>query len=297
MMVSRPRHANGLYQRLADDVSALGLLAGPARPERVTEAQLDGLPGAAQWYLRFMGVLGRPADWSFLAHVTGRFRLRQRLPWMSCQAWQYNTAPRVARLFHLRLMAAGVLPVTGRDAYVNGHGRMAGKLAGLVTVADGTGPENDLSELVTYLNDAVFWAPSMLLAHGVRWGLVDDHSFDVTLEDCGHRVTARVFIDKRGAPVNFSTGDRWMDGPGGLVRTRWSTPVDGWAQANGRWQPTRGAAIWHLPKGPFCYAVLRIAPGAVRYNVSPAELSNSGPAAAPHAGAAHKARNRWSHRA
>ena len=50
--------------------------------------------------------------------------------------------------------------MTGRDAYVHGHGRMHGKLAGLVTVADAAGPENDVSELVTYLNDAVFFAPS-----------------------------------------------------------------------------------------------------------------------------------------
>ena len=276
-MVSRSPRTNGLYQQLAADVGELGLSSGPARPERVTEGHLDGLPGAAQWYLRFMGVLGRPADWSFLAHLTGRFRMRPRLPWMRCEAWQYNSSPRVARLFHMRLGPARILPIVGRDAYVDGHGRMVGRLAGRVTVADGAGPEYDVAELVTYLNDAVLWAPSMLLVPAVRWGVVDEASFDVSLEDAGHRVTARVFIDQRGAPVNFSTEDRWMDQRGGPVRTRWCTPVDEWAEANGRRQPTRGAAIWHLPEGPFTYAVFRFAPGAVRYNVAPAELNTSAP--------------------
>jgi hypothetical protein len=281
IMASRPQRTNGLYQRLAADVGALGLPSGPARPERVTVDHLDGLPGAAQWYLRFMGVLGRPADWSFLAHSTGRFRMRPRWPWMRCEAWQYNSGPRVVRLFHMRADAAGLLPVIGRDAYVDGHGRMVGKLAGRVTVADGAGPESDVSELVTYLNDAVFWAPSMLLAPAVRWGVVDQASFDVSLEDAGHRVTARVFIDERGAPVNFSTEDRWCDLRGGPVRTRWSTPVGGWVEANGRRQPTSGAAIWHLPGGPFTYAAFQFAPGAVRYNVAPADLNTSEPPGSP----------------
>jgi hypothetical protein len=272
-MASRSSRTGALYRRLAADVGALGLPAGPAEVEPVTEAQLDALPEAAQRYLRFMGVVGSPPDWSFLLHVTGKFRLRPGLPWMKCEAWQYNSSLSVARLFHMRIDAAKVLPMTGRDAYAGGRGRMLGKLAGLVTVADAAGPETDVSELVTYLNDAAFFAPSMLLAPAVSWAPVDDRSFEVTLEDGGHRVTARVFLDERGAPVNFTTEDRWCDLPGGPVRMRWCTPVSGWTEVNGRWQGTRGSAIWHTPDGPFCYAVFRFPPGAVRYNVLPAALS------------------------
>ena len=150
-MTARSLRSTALYRRLAADVGTLELATGPAWPGPVTEAQLDGLPDAAQHYLRFMGAVGRPADWSFLAHVTGKFRMRPGLPWMRCQAWQYNSGPSVARLFHMRIVAAGVLPMTGRDAYVGGHGRLLATLAGRVTVADSAGPETDLSELVTYL--------------------------------------------------------------------------------------------------------------------------------------------------
>lgn len=280
-MAARSLRGAGIYRRLAGDVGALGLAAGPAWPRPVTEAQLAGLPDAAQRYLRFMRVAGRPPDWSFLAHVSGKFRLRPGLPWMRCQAWQYNNGPSVARLFHMRIAAAGVLPMTGRDAYADGRGRLLAKLAGLVTVADSAGPETDLSELVTYLNDAVLLAPSMLLVPAVRWAPVDDRSFEVTLEDSGHQVTARVFVDERGAPVDFSTEDRWCALPGGLVRMRWSTPVRGWTQVNGRWQATRAAVIWHMPEGPFCYAVFRLPPGAVRYNVPPERLGAPARLSAP----------------
>jgi hypothetical protein len=211
-----------LRQRLAADVAALGLPRGPAQPAMVPEARLAGLPPPAQRYLRFMGVAGRPADWSFLAHTTGRFRLRPGLPWLRCEAWQYSTCPAVIRLFHLRLSAAGVLRMTGRDAYAAGQGRMHGTLAGLVTVADSAGPETSVSELVTYLNDAVLLAPSMLLALPVMWAPVDDDSFEVTLEDSGHRVTARARragrLQHRGPLVRAAgrrTGPRpgWQDAP------------------------------------------------------------------------------------
>ena len=266
------RTTGGLRQRLAADVAALGLPSGPAQPAMVTEAQLAGLPPAAQRYLRFMGVVGGPADWSFLAHLTGRFRLRPGLPWLRCEAWQYSTCPSVTRLFHMRLSAAGVLRMTGRDAYAAGQGRMHGTLAGLVTVADSSGRETSVSELVTYLNDAMLLAPSMLLELPVTWAPVDDDSFELTLEDTGLRVTARVLLDERGAPIDFSTEDRWCALPEGIVRARWSTPVCGWRQVKGRWLPSAGSAIWHLPEGPFRYAEFRFAPGAIRYNVAPADV-------------------------
>jgi hypothetical protein len=272
MKSSMPSGAGQLYRRLAADVAALGLPASPPA-SLVTEADLAALPDAAVRYLNFMGVAGRPPDSSFLAHFAGRFRQRPQLPWMRCEAWQYNSSPSVARLFHMRITAARVLPITGRDAYVHGRGRMHGKLAGLVTVADASGPENDVSELVTYLNDAVIFAPSMLLALLVSWAPAGDASFDITLEDGGHRVTARVFTDERGAPVNFSTDDRWCDLPGGPSPTRWSTPVAGWTEVDGRRLPAHGSAVWHLPQGPFTYAEFRFSPGDVRYNVPPAELS------------------------
>jgi hypothetical protein len=49
----------------------------------------------------------------------------------------------------MRIDFAGVLPMFGVDVYRAGQARMHGKLLGLITVADGSGPEFDLSELTT----------------------------------------------------------------------------------------------------------------------------------------------------
>jgi len=259
-----------LYRRFVDEVAAAGLPAGPGNAAPVTDADVERLPEVVRRYLRFMGVVGRPRDWSFRAHFVGRFRLRPRLGWMPAEAWQYNSGLDVARVFVMRLRFAGVVPMIGRDTYLGGHGRMIGKLADRVTVADGQGDEFDIGELTTYLDDAVLLAPSMLLGPATTWTGIDEHTFDVTLRDAGRAVTGRVFLDDRGAPRDFSTTDRFADLPGGLVRAEWRTPVRSWERIGGRPLPGPFGAVWHLPDGPLPYVEGRLVPGSVAFNVAPA---------------------------
>jgi hypothetical protein len=72
-------HGKQMYRRLSDEVRTAGLAAGRADPRPVTEEDIAGLPTTVRRYLRAMGVVNRPRDWSFLAHFTGRFRLKGRV--------------------------------------------------------------------------------------------------------------------------------------------------------------------------------------------------------------------------
>jgi hypothetical protein len=231
--------------------------AGLGRPVPgpvVSDADLAPLPPAAQRYLRFMGVLGLPRQTSLLARWTGRFRLRPDGRWLACEAWQYSTADPVARLFRMRLHR-GPLVMKGWDVYRDGHGRMRGTLLGLLPVANGSGPRFDTSEQVTWLDDAVLLAPSMLLQPAVSWSAGPSaDTFTVALTDAGRTVEVTVLVDESGAPRDVYTDDRYADLPGGLVRARWSTPVNGWGTVRGRRTPTAAHALWHLVGGPFRYA-------------------------------------------
>ncbi len=258
-----------LYRRFVEEVTAAGLPAGPGDATPVTDADLAGLPDVVQQYLRFMAVVGRPRDWSFRARFIGRFRGRPRLGWMPAEAWQYNSGLEIARVFVMRVRLAGIVPMIGRDTYLDGHGRTLGKLLDRLTVVDGQGEEFDIGELTTYLNDAVLLAPSMLLGPATTWTGVDEHTFDVTLGDAGRRVTGRVLLDERGAPCDFSTTDRFADLPGGLVRAEWRTPVQSWELVDGRPLPGPMGAVWQLPNGPLPYIEGRLVPGSVAFNVAP----------------------------
>jgi hypothetical protein len=156
----------------------------------------------------------------------------------------------------------------GVDSYTAGHGRLRGKILGLIPVADGSGREFDVSELVTWLCDAAMSAPSMLLVPATTWSPVDDASFDLTFTDAGTTVHARVRVDERGRLCDFSTEDRYATLPRGLTRARWTTPVNGWITVGGRELPAGGSAIWHLPEGEYCYARARVDPRTLEWNVA-----------------------------
>jgi hypothetical protein len=246
-------------------------LAQPAPPAApVTDADLVALPAPVQRYMRFMGVVGKERVWSLRVGFEGRFKLRPAAGWARCKTIQYNSADELARVFFLKLRMA-LVPMIGRDTYLHGKGRLVGRAFDLFTVVDGSGPEFDTSELVTFLDDAVLMAPSMLLGLRASFTSVDDDSFDVSLTDHGTTVTARVFLDERGAPRDFSTTDRYLlDDAGQYVRTRWTTPVEGWTEIAGRKVPASAQAVWQ-PEGapPFAYAEFRILPEHVAFNIAP----------------------------
>lgn len=258
-----------MYGTFVKEVAAAHLPVGSAEAAAVTEDELSGFPAAAQRYLRFMGVVGRPRDWSFRAHFKGRFRRSPGAGWMPCESWQYNSGVEVARIFVMRARFAGVLPMTARDTYVRGHGQMRGKLLGLLTVVNGSGPAFDVGELVPWLNDAVVIAPSLLLDERTSWSEVNDDSFDLAFTDGGHRISARVYIDERGAVKDFTTMDKLAALPGGLVEARWHTPITSWRDAHGRQLPTRGSTIYDLQDGAYDYAEFNFEPDSVQYNVAP----------------------------
>ncbi len=250
----------GLRRRLDRSVSKLATPDGAEPAEPVSEQDIAGLPVPAQRYLRFMNVVGRPRERWLRVRFAGLFRLQPTQRWMRFVAWQHNTARPISRIFHMRLGFLGVLPMDGSDIYVTGNGRMRGRLLGVVPVANGSGAEFDRGELVTWLNDACLIAPSLLLTPATEWTPVNDESFGITVTDAGLTVTGRVFVDDTGRLLDFATDDRHAAMPSGLVRARWTTPIDGWSTHAGRPFPTGGRAIWHLPDGDFCYAQARFHP-------------------------------------
>lgn len=258
-----------MLRKFLREVEQAGLRV-PASTSLVSPGEVDGLPEPARRYMAFMGVVGRPRVWSFRAHFRGRFRPGAQAGWLPCEAWQYNDALDVARIFHLRLGMYGVIPVLARDTYLAGQGRMLVRGLDWITLQDARGPALDEGELVTYLNDAVLFAPSQLLAPNASLTAVDDGSFDVSLTDRGRTVGARVYVDPEGAPTNFETTHRFYVAPDGTAeRTRWSTPIEGWDRGGDRPRPSRATAVWHLPDGPLPYADFRLVPGGILENVPP----------------------------
>jgi hypothetical protein len=262
----------GPRRRLDRDVARLGLLTpsppGPLPP--VTSADLADLPEPARRWLRWAGVVGRPPARALRVRMRGRIRGAPGEPWMPFTAWQYNTVEPMTRTFRMTLRAGGVVPAFGVDSYLDGRGRMLGRLLGVVTVADGSGPEFDLGELATWVNDAALLAPSMLLGPHTTWEDAGPDEVAVAVADRGNVVRACITVDPGGPPVGFTTDDRWYAGTDPPTRATWRTPLPGWTTTpDGRPVPVATSAVWALPDGDFTYvegtfdpATLELDPGA-----------------------------------
>lgn len=258
-----------LLRTFRSELAATGL-PPPPPPRAVTAAEIASLPEAAQRYLTFMRVPEQPRVESFRVSTRGRFRMRPDAAWMPAEAWQYNCREPIARLFYMTLRMAHVLPVLGRDTYRDGRGRMQVRPLDLFTVEDAHGPEYDLGELVTWLNDGALLAPSMLLGGPVSWSAADSDSFELAVTDHGRTARARVRIDARGAPVDFETTDRFMyAGKSPPRRVRWRTPVTRMTEVDGRPVIASGRALWQLEEGEFCYAELEFIRSTLAFNVAP----------------------------
>jgi len=100
----------------------------------------------------------------------------------------------------------------------------------------------------------------------------------VTVRDHGTTVTARAIIDADGAMSDFVTTDRFGEEPknrkAGMVRAKWTTPVDGWTIVNGRPRPTESRAVWHYPSGDFCYAELTTDKMDLAFNLPPGSCAS-----------------------
>ncbi len=242
------------------EVAEAALPTEPDKVEVITARYVASLPPVVQRYLRFMEVVGRPRVWSFTARSAGNFRRGPHEPWMACEAWQYNSRLGITRIFNMRLRMGGFLPVMVRDTYVRGQGRMLGRLFDTFSIVDQADEKIAIGELVTYLNDAILFAPSMVLGPETSFTAASDDAFDISLRDGERCVTARVFVDAEGAPTNFTTNDRFGEDPakpGAMVRAEWSTPVAGFRMLTGRRVPTEASATWHFPSGELTYAHFR----------------------------------------
>lgn len=247
------------------------------RLDRRVRVAPPAAPAAPRWpdagdavarYLRFMGAAPSDRNGDLRVRFTGSF-FKAGSGWMPATAWQFNSAQPVERRYVMRIRMGHVVPMIATDTYRDGHGEMTGKLLG-ATVARGAGSEFDEGELVTWLNDAVLLAPGLLFDAGASVVELDDAHLEVTLSDSGITVTGVVELDVRGAPVLFSTRNRFADLPTGPVRAEWQTPVTEWARTEGgRAVPVAASAVWVLPTGRLTY---------VRGGFDPASLELRRPA-------------------
>jgi hypothetical protein len=232
-------------------------LAGPIRPQPLTEADIAHLPAPVQRYLRVTGAVGQPRVHHMKATWAGRIREGPDDPWMEFTAEQHDFVDEPARFFHLSARRGG-LPVDVLHAYHSGVATMRVRLLSLFPLADARGAEMRQSETVTVLNDLCLFAPGALIDPRIRWEEVDAHTVRAHYTVPPHTISATLIFNDAGELVDFVSDDRMASIDGTFERWRWSTPTSEYRAFGPLRVSSGGEARWHAPEGDFSYIQLEL---------------------------------------
>ena len=218
--------------------------AGPI----LSEEAIAGLPAPVSQWLRASGAVGRPRARTVRLLQRGGMRTAPNRPYMAAEATQYFTIDDPGFVWLVDVTMMTVVPVVGRDLWVNGAARMLIKAGGLVTVADGTGPKFDQGAALRFLVEIV-WFPSAALAPYITWEAIDGRHARATIAVAGVSAPAVFEFDDRGR-VTRITAERYLNG---ASLETWEVPITAWRTIRGIEMPVAGGAVWKLAAGDFDY--------------------------------------------
>jgi hypothetical protein len=229
--------------------------SAPAPP--ITEAELAHLPALVQTYLRRTGAVGQPHVRSFHAVFRVRFRRAPDSGWMDARVDQHDffAPPAPARLFYMTATQWGV-PIVAFHRYVGNGATMRIRVAGLLPVADASGPQMTQGETVTLFNDMCMLAPATLIDAPVSWQPLDGRRVKATYTNAGKTISAVLTFDEAGDLVGFVSEDRFQSADGKVYKPfPWSTPISGYREFGGARLGADGDARWiePPPKGEWTY--------------------------------------------
>lgn len=258
-MDARPSSLQSVYRREV----GRALAEAPRDVAPVSREDLADLPGPVRAYLERVGVVGAPRVRRFRAGFDARIRGGPEQPWMKGTAEQYESFDPPARFFLMKARRAG-LPVHVLHRYVDGSATMEGRLLGLFTIFEVSGPKLTRSETVTLLNDVFFLAPAALIELPVEWEVLDDDRVRATYANAGHTASAIVHFDAEGDLADFESEDRFQMDREPPALARWSTPFYEHRDYDGFRLPSGGEARWGDPGGDWAYGDFHLR--WIRYN-------------------------------
>lgn len=225
----------------------------------LTPSNLAHLPICVQRYLQRTNAVGAPLTSTFSVDFGGEMKDKIDGPWLPIKARQFTNVGKRVRLFYIEAKMFGI-PLRGLHVYINGTATMKIKLAGLITVADASGPIMDKSETVTFFNDMCLIAPETLIDPTITWTEIDDRTAEAMFTVNGNTITARLFFNEEGDLVNFISDGRSMSADGKThVQARWSTPPHVWRGVLGSSFRSYGLCAFH--RKPALMSASRALPG------------------------------------
>lgn len=229
--------------RLREEASVeqLGATPGPGGPPAIMRQFAERNGGRAE------------GPFTVLSRQTAQMRLSPDQAFFDVDASQLSGTRTPAFVWEATAKVATIVPMRVVDSYVRGHGFLEVKVAGGITMAHETGPENDLGEMMRFLSELP-WNPDAILgAHGLSWQHIDDRTVEVSAKTDGGVAKVRHIFDANGDIVCIEADDRPYLVDGKSQPTRWVGRFRDYAIYGPYRVPRYGEVAWDVPEGEFVY--------------------------------------------
>lgn len=183
-------------------------------------------------------------------HQMGEMRLSEHGRWLPFTAIQDFAVRQPGFVWRATFRLAPLIKIAVVDSYVNGKGRLEGRLLGSIPLLKAAGASTDKGELMRYLAELVFVPAALLNNPALHWRELNEVTVEVT---CGEEAAVCFNFDPNGDLVNISAPDRPRMVAGQEIETPWSCTASDYGWLGGYLIPTFGAVSWQLEDGPFTY--------------------------------------------
>lgn len=248
------------------DIAAL-LPATLPEKQIVTEEMIAPLPQVVQRWLRRTGAVGHEMIHTVHLRQTGAMRTDpDSEKWIPFTAEQYFTPNPPGFVWVADVRMSPLLPMRGRDKYMDGRGHMLIKLLSLIPVADSKGPTMDQGTMLRYLGE-IAWFPSAALSDYLQWEEVDALTARATMTYKGVTASMDYHFNEAGDMTSLEAM-RYYDRKEGATLERWGIEAEPGTvkEFDGIRFATKYKVTWKLKEGDYNWLRLEVA--ELKYNVA-----------------------------
>ena len=253
-------------KKITKEIDLLARDGSKALTKTFSFNDLEGLPEPVQRYFKYALRDGQEHIKFVRLKQVGEFRMKENQPWMPIKAEQYFTTEVPAFLWRVKLMMAPFIWIEGRDMYYQGKGNMLIKILSTITVANATGREMDISSLIRFLSEAVWFPTALLPSDYLEWKEIDANSARVIIKDKGYTASGIFTFNEKGEIVKFVSNDRYMEVDGKYFKEQWAGYYRNYQEIEGMKIPIEGEVEWNLSDRDLPYAKLKITD--IQYNIT-----------------------------
>lgn len=155
-------------------------------------------------------------------HQTGEMRLIEQGRWLPFTATQDFAIQQLGFVWRATFQLAPLIYIEVVDSFVQGKGRLEGRLLGSIPFLRAAGSSTDKGELMRYLAELIFFPAALLHNPELHWNELNEFTVEVTGEpDAGVHYN----FDHNGDLVNITAPNRPRMVAGHAVETPWSCAV------------------------------------------------------------------------